>query len=180
MNDQRGRCGRCRWWAVALLAPVLLGPVGVRGEVAALTPEELARCAQRVQTLRGEAPRLVQLNARHAQTRDVINARTAALQAERKALDADDLAGGLDFRQRMEQHTRETLAFNAEIERLKRDVVAIDALKSDYDRDCAQRPYRRADLQGLPESAREAMRAGLAGIRVPYLDQAVPSAAAEP
>lgn len=139
----------------------------------ALTPDALARCASQVQSLREESSRLNQLNARYDGTRKLIDNRSAALQTERDALDPDDLAKGLDFRQRMQRHTDETIAFNAEIEQLKRDVSAIGALRTEYDQNCAQRPYRRADLDALPEAARNAMRAGLAGVQVPYLDPAV-------
>lgn len=170
MNGTRGLLGNQPLLAAALTA--VLGSGVAQAQDQALTREALARCAGQVQTLREEAPRLTQLNASYAEKRRVINARTAALQAERKTIDPDDLAKGLDYRQRMQQHSSETLAFNADIEQLKREVVAIDALKTDYDRNCAQRPYRRSDLETLPESARNAMRAGLSGIQVPYLDPA--------
>ncbi|MGQ0619208.1 MAG: hypothetical protein ACT4QA_04685 [Panacagrimonas sp.] len=151
-----------------LSASVQAGDDGTR-----LTADALARCANQVKTLREESARLMQLNARHDQTRAMINHRSAALQAERDAMSPDDLAKGLDFNQRMIRHTFETATFNQTIAEFKREIIAIDALKTDYDRHCAQRPYRRADLDALPDAAaREAMRAGLSGVQVPYLDPA--------
>lgn len=157
-----------------LFCSALVGVSPARADEApALSREQLATCASLVKTLRAEAPRLTGQSQVYDQRRESINGRTAALQAERKTLDPDDLARGLDFRQRMQAHTAETIAFNEQVEILKREVVAINLSRDRYDRDCARRPYRRADLEALPPEDAAAMRAGLAGIQVPYLDPAI-------
>lgn len=157
----------------AVLCGALVGFAPARAEQAqALSPEQLATCAGLVKALRSEAPRLTGLSHSYDQRRDFINNRSAALQAERKTIDPDDLSRGLDFRQRMQKHTAETIEFNQQVETLKRDVTAINLSRDRYDRECARRPYRRADLEALPADDAEAMRAGLSGVQVPYLDPA--------
>lgn len=141
-------------------------------EAPPLSREQLASCAGLVKALRSEAPRLTGLSQRYDQRRDFIDSRSAALQAERKTLDPDDLSKGLDFRQRMQQHTAETVEFNQQVDALKRDVTAINLSRDRYDLECARRPYRRSDLEALPAEDAAAMRAGLAGVQVPYLDPA--------
>lgn len=166
--------------AAMVLIAIVSASARAGDDATRLTADALARCADQVKTLRQESARLMQLNASHDQTRNRINQRSATLQAERDAMNPDDLAKGLDFNQRMIAHTFETATFNQEIAQFKREIIAIDALKTDYDRNCAQRPYRRADLDALPDPvAREAMRAGLSGVQVPYLDPAALATPAE-
>ena len=138
----------------------------------ALSAEALARCAAQVQTLREESTRINQKNAEYDIRRKAINERTVMLKAERDSPQAKELEPGLAFRKSLEEHHAATLAFNAEIEQIKRDIVAVTALKQDYDTSCANRSYRRADLDAMPEAARTAMRAGLGDVQVPYLDSA--------
>lgn len=169
------RSGIGRPWVgsgIVVLAGVLAGAAAAQEP--ALSREELSRCATQMQTLRAESTRLNTYNAQLDEQRIVINRRRAALDSERAGLDADDLAAGLEFRQRNKQHHEQALAFNAEIEQIKRDINAVNQLKNDYDGGCAQRSYRRSDLDSLPEAARHAMRTGLDGVQVPYLDPATP------
>ncbi len=143
-------------------------------EAPPLSRAELARCASQVQTLRHDAPRLTRTSIEYDQQRLAINRRSAELKTERDNVDPEDLERGLAIRQRLAEHRKRTLAFNARIEQLKRDLEAINALKQDYDRNCARRPYRRDDFEALPTDRQAAMRAGLAGVRVPYLDPDTP------
>ncbi|MGQ0698976.1 MAG: hypothetical protein ACT4PZ_12130 [Panacagrimonas sp.] len=158
--------------ALALTASLTCG--AAQTQAPALSAEQLARCAGQVQSLRDESARIHTLNAQHDRTRDAINARSAALKAERNTIDPDDLDAGLNLRERLAQHTANTLAFNAEIAKIRGEINAVSALKDEYDRNCAQRPYRRTDFDSLPEAARNAMRAGLSGVQVPFLDPASP------
>lgn len=139
---------------------------------APLSPAELSQCAHRVQTLRNDAPRLNLVSERLEARRMQINRRGDNLRAAASGVDRTDLQAGLDLHTRRQQHNAEASAFNAEIEQFKREVNAINALKNDYDRSCAQRPFRRSDLAALPEPTRRAMQMGLADIVVPYLDGA--------
>lgn len=152
----------------ALVAVLACG--SVQAELPPLTADGLARCAAQVQSLRAESQRLVQKNTQIDQRRNFINARTAALDAERAQLPPDQLAAGLDFHTRAKRHREETVAFNAEVEQFKREVIAVNQVKQDYDRSCANRSYRRKDLEAMPETARNAMRIGLSDVQVPYLD----------
>lgn len=159
------------WIGRSALA-VLLATGSVRAEEAPLSVDALAQCATQVQHLRAESVRLKRRNSELDVQRSDINQRSAALQAERARLDPDDLEKGLDYRQRLQEQQAGTLAFNARIEQIRVDIDAINARKLGYDRDCAKRSYRRADLDALPAASREAMRAGLAGVEIPYLDPA--------
>lgn len=161
------------WIGRSALA-VLLATGSVRAEEAPLSVDALAQCATQVQHLRAESVRLKRRNSELDVQRSDINQRSAALQAERARLDPDDLEKGLDYRRRLQQHLADTRAFNAQVEQIRRDIDAVNTLKQDYDRDCAKRSYHRADLDALPAAAREAMRAGLAGVEIPYLDPATP------
>lgn len=163
---------RSRLLAAAFCGGFMGFPPAWADEAPALSREQLGICAGLVKALRSEAPRLTGLSQRYDQRRDFINSRSEALQAERKTIDPDDLSRGLDFRQRMQQHTAETIEFNQQVETLKREVTAINLSRDRYDRECARRPYRRADLEALPAEDAAAMRAGLSGIQVPYLDPA--------
>lgn len=157
-----------QWLAACVVAGFAADHASAEGPP--LSANELARCASQVQTLRGESARIDQLSKQHDQTRARIAQRNAAFQLENQALATDDLKGGLELRQRVQQHNAETSAFNAEIDKIREEITALNALRDDYDRHCARRSYRRADLDHLPEPARNAMRAGLAGVQVPYLD----------
>lgn len=160
-----------RWIAPTLtaIACALAAPQAA-AQSAPLAPDVLARCASQVQQLREESARLTQKNAEIALRRNAINERSAVLKAERDALKTDDAQGGLALRQRLQDHQAQTLAFNAEVENLKSEIRAVNVLKGDYDGTCANRSYRRADLDALPESARNAMRVGLGGVQVPYVE----------
>lgn len=164
-----------RWIAptLAALAYAFLVPhaaAQTAAQSAPLAPDVLARCASQVQQLREESTRLTQKSAEVDVRRNAINERSATLKAERDALKADDLEGGLAVRQRLQDHHAQTVAFNAEVEKLKTEIRGVNGLKRDYDGACANRSYRRADLDALPESARNAMRVGLGGVQVPYIE----------
>lgn len=151
------------------LATCLFVTVGASADSPTLTPQDLARCAAQVETLRTDSATLTQRNAEYEVRRNAINARSAELKAERGAVDPDDLDAGLAMREKLKSHRDFTVAFNADVAKLRADLQALNALKQDYDNRCANRSYRRADLEAMPESARSAMRAGLGGIQVPYL-----------
>lgn len=134
-----------------------------------LSPDALARCATQVQTLRSDSAALTQKNAEYELRRKAINERSSTIKAERDALKPEDVDAGLALRDQIKQHTAQTLAFNADVEQLKREIEAVNVVKRDYDNNCANRPYRPADLETLPEASRNAMRAGLGGVQVPYI-----------
>lgn len=134
-----------------------------------LSKEALSKCASQVQSLRDESARLTQKNAEVDLRRSAINERSAALKTERDNLKPDDLQGGLALRQSLQQHSLDTLAFNADVEKLKSDIRAVNEVKKDYDGNCANRSYKRADLDALPEAAQSAMRNGLGGVQVPFI-----------
>lgn len=160
--------GIVRW---ATLATGLVLASAVQAEPGPLTAQDLARCAAQIETLRTDSELLTQRNIDYDVRRQAINARSAALKAERDNVDPANLEAGLAVREKLKVHHDQTLAFNADVEKLRRDINALNALKRDYDSRCAGRPYRRADLQAMPESARTAMGGGLAGVRVPYIEQ---------
>lgn len=132
----------------------------------------LRECAARVQTLRSESPGLLRQSAALEARRQVLDGQAQALQAEAARADPDALEAQLALRQRRQQHNAEAQAFNDEIARQRQQIDALNVLKRSYERDCADRPYRRADLEALAPAAREAMRAGLDDIEVPYVDPA--------
>ena len=136
---------------------------------APLAPDALARCATQVQTLRQESARLLQTNSEYEVRRNTYNARSATLKAERDALTPDDLAAGLAWKQRQQEHQAQLVAFNADVEKLKTDIRAVNVVKREYDAGCAGRPYRQDDLKALPEPMRNAMTSGLGGVEVPTL-----------
>lgn len=161
--------------AIVMLAATLSG-LGALSPASAnevpLDRAALNSCATQVHNLRVESIRLTQKNSELEPRRRAINERSAALKAERDAVPADDFDRAMAVRQSLQEHHAQTLAFNAQIEQLKREIVAVNTLKQDYDRACANRPYRRSDLAALPEAQRTAMQAGLDGVQVPYLDPA--------
>lgn len=148
-------------------AALILGLSGAHAASAQaprLEAGELAVCATRVQHLRQESTRLHEAVARLDRRRDALNARTASL--DRMAVDGDAMA----LHDARTRHNDEVQAFNAEIERLRYELGAVNQVKSEYTRDCSGRPYRREDLASLTPTAQNAMRAGLSDITVPYLD----------
>ena len=155
--------------AAALLA-LLMGPGTALANETPMSPTELAACAQQVQTLRSDAPRLNAWSQQIEARRSTINARGDSLKLDAAQQQKNDLEAGIALHDRRQQHNAEASAFNAEIERFKREVNAINVLKNQYDRACSTRPFRRADLMALPEAQRRAMQMGLADVVVPYLD----------
>ncbi len=155
--------------ALALVASVASAQQQPQKKPAALAPDALARCAGQVQTLRQESGRLVQTNSEYEVRRNAYNERTATLKAERDALQPDDLAGGLAWKQRQQDHQAQLVTFNADVEKLKSDIRAVNVVKREYDSSCAGRSYRPEDLKALPEPARSAMSNGLGGVQVPTL-----------
>lgn len=161
-----------RWILPAAAAlSVLFASPSAWAEPAPLAADALARCATQVDSLRSESARLTQKNAEFDARRNSINARTASLRAERDQVPANDLQAGLAMREKLKEHHEQTIAFNASVETLKREIEAVNVLKREYDSQCANRPYRRADLEALPAAQQAAMRAGLSGVQVPYIGQ---------
>lgn len=139
-----------------------------------LTLDALSRCASQVQTLRSESERITRASAAMDQRRDAINERSAQLERERDQPTGDDLASGLEFQQRMIKHQTQVVMFNSEIESLRGEITALNALKFDYEQRCARRPYKRSDLEKLPQADQQAMRTGLNDVKVPYIDPESP------
>jgi hypothetical protein len=167
---QRENDAMNRWTlSAAATLGLLLGSPALQAESAPLSAEALARCANQVHTLRDESGRLTAKNAEFDQRRTAINQRSVALKAEREQVPPNDLQAGLAMREKLKLHHEQTLAFNASVEQLKREIDSLNALKRDYDGNCASRSYRRADLEALPSAHQEAMRAGLGGVQVPYI-----------
>lgn len=137
-----------------------------------LTLPELQRCASQVQQLRQDSARLTQQSSQLAAERDAINQRSAALTAEDARTAQTDLKNGLALHQRRMDNQAQAVALNARLAPLHREIDSLNLLKADYDRNCSGRPYRRAELDTLPEAQRVAMRAGMSDLRVPYIDPA--------
>lgn len=135
-----------------------------------LGAEALAQCAQQVRHLRSEAPRLLARNAQLDVQRESIQQRQRAMTAEAQGIGSEDLKAGLDYSERRRVLNDEAKAFNLEIERIKNEIRAINAVKQQYAANCAQRSYRRSDFERLDPEAQAAMRAGLEGIEVPYTE----------
>lgn len=139
-----------------------------------MTREELAGCAERIQRLRAESPRLLARNAELDQRLERIQAERRRLDAESAGLDRGDFERGLAIRARREQLNDEARALNAEVFRLREDIQAIGAVKAEYDRVCAGRLLDRRDVATLTEAQQAALRAGLADIQVPFLAPGLP------
>ena len=135
-----------------------------------LSAEALARCASKVEHLRSEAPRLLARSDAADVQRESIRQRQQAMSEEARGIGSDDLRAGLDYSERRRLLNEEARAFNAGIEGLRREIDAINVVKQQYHAQCAQRPYRRADFERLSQAAQAAMRAGLEGIEVPYIE----------
>ena len=165
-----------RWTTTAMGAALMLGTGLAAAADAALTAPELARCANQVEHLRNESARLTTWNTQLDARRIVINSRAADLDKEGASLPKDDLKRGLDYVERRKSHQAEAVKFNAEIDQIRKDITAVNIVKDEYDRNCADKSYRRSDLEALPAGPRTAMQAGLAGVAVPYLDPSAPVA----
>lgn len=155
------------------LAVALLVPASVNAQPAP-TPEplsaaQLAVCADRVLRMRSDSAPLLQRNAQLAERRDAVEARRAALNEQAALTSRDDLEAGLARRQAQQQLNAEALAVNRDMQALRVAVAEISAVRADYDRECAGRPYRRRELEALPLPQQDAMRAGLGGVQVPEL-----------
>ena len=163
------KCPRTR--AAALAALLCASAVAqAQATEAPLNPAELAQCAQQVQTLRHDAPRLNAQSERLEARRTQITARGEKLKADVAAGQTDQLHANLALRERRQQHNAEASAFNGEIAQFVREVNALNLLKDQYDRNCSTRPFRRNDLQALPPEARRAMQMGLSDVVVPYVE----------
>lgn len=161
---------RAAFILLALLAAGVTGAQPAPGPTPnPLSAEELAVCSQRVLRMRTESAPLLQLNASLGQRRDAIEARRAALARQAELISPDDLEAGLERRRAQQQLNAEALAVNRDMQGMREAVAELSGVRADYDRQCAQRPYRRRELEALPLPQQEAMRAGLAGIQVPEL-----------
>lgn len=145
-----------------------------------LSLPELQRCSGQVQQLRADSAKLTQQSQQLNAERDAINQRTAALTAEDAKTAQTDLKNGLALHQRRMDNQAQAAALNARIAPLRREIDSLNLVKADYDRNCSGRPYRRADLESLPESQRSAMRAGMGDVQVPYIDPASLATATTP
>ncbi len=159
-------------WMIGLAASGLMGLNVAMADSEPLSRESLARCASQVQTLRDESTRLTRESTALDRRREGIEERSAQLRLERENPVQDDLEAGLDFRQRQIEHKAQTVAFNADIQTLRDQITALNALKFDYEQRCAKRAYRRADLESLSSEDQSAMREGLGDVKVPYIDPA--------
>lgn len=159
----------CPIGLLAAITAVVLSAGTAQAQNAPLTREALAGCAAQVLQLRQDSAlqtgRAAQLDAQ----RIALNQRSDALAAEDVRLQPDNLKAGLDLHQRRLQNQQQATALNAQVAQLRVDIDGLNRLRRDYDQRCSQRPYRRADLDALPEAARSAMRAGLGDVQVPYL-----------
>lgn len=117
-----------------------------------LTPGELAKCAVQVQQLRAESARLNQQAAANNIRRDEL---AAMLNTQNKPV--DDLIS----------YNRQASAFNQTMVDFRQEVAEINTVKQNYDAQCANRSYRRSELNALPPEQANAMRTGLADVRVP-------------
>jgi len=159
-----------------LTAAVLAGCAAAHA-ASPLSADELAVCANHVQQLRSESARLLERNAQLDTERERILARSRALEAAPQQTELDQR---LTLHQQRTQHRDETIAFNLKIERIRAEIAALNETWRDYDARCANRPYSRRDLEQLPPAARDAMRAGLADVRVPYIPDAMPTPESAP
>jgi outer membrane murein-binding lipoprotein Lpp len=154
--------------SLMLAVPLLAG--AAHAQVEPLGAGALAQCAQQVQQLRSEAPRLLARNAQLDVQRESIRRRQHAMSEEAKGIGSGELEAGLDYSERRRVLNDEARTFNAEIERIRGEIDAINAVKQQYTANCAQRSYRRSDFERLSPEAQAAMRAGLEGIEVPYIE----------
>lgn len=139
----------------ALLTMAALATPLAAQEPPAMSASELARCASQVQTLRAESIRLNQVAAENRQRREALAALRATTEKSPENLVS---------------YNRQATEFNAHMDQFRSDVTALNVTKDAYDRACANRSYRRADFNALPQDKQAAMQAGLADIRVPQLE----------
>lgn len=146
-----------------------------------LNAGELAGCAERVGHLRAESARLLQQNGRLDTRRASLLERRRVLESE-AAPRADGLNANLARYERRQQLEDEMTVFNEQIERIRGEIAALNGVWKEYDARCANRAYRRGDLERLPPDAQRAMRAGLADVQVPYIParMSAPAGAAAP
>lgn len=123
-----------------------------------LTVDELRECARMVKTLR-------QRSAAIHERLQQMDQRRAALARQRARMQQSDK----NNQKAWAQYNEAAAAFNDDMARIRSDIRAINAVKRRYDRHCANQPYRDATLQKLPANLQEAMKAGLANVRVPYM-----------
>lgn len=162
--------------AALFLGLTLALPVSAQseGQPEPLSPQDLSRCSQQIQTLRDESKRLLAASEAADKKRNAINARTAELANARAEPGDAELESGLSLAQARIEHQSMVVLFNKEVEALRGEITAVNALKFDYEQRCAGRPYRRADLEKLDAEAQAAMRSGLNNVKVPYLDPNAP------
>jgi hypothetical protein len=162
-----------RWIAAstALGWSALIAGTQAYAQAEALSAAELRRCAAQVQELRAESARLIRVSEGLEARRPDLNRRLAELRVERETLNPEDLKAGLDFHARQERQQQDAIAFNAEMDTMKRDMRRINQVKRDYDRRCAKRSFHNDDLMALTEAERHAMLMGLSGVEVPYVDE---------
>lgn len=157
--------------SAAVLAGLLSAPLpAVHAEGTPLTHDQLQQCATQVQQLRADSARLTRASFDANAQKSAYEARAQALQAEGAALAPEDVQALTDLNARRQRHNQDLLAFNAQIQQLRSAITALNAVHTEYDRNCSNRPYRRSDFNGLSPTAQQAMRAGLADVTVPYLD----------
>ena len=140
-------------------------------DAGALTRDELNRCATQVQTLRSESARLTSESFDANAQKSAYDARSMQLRAEAEALAADDFKGSLALAEKQKRHNADLATFNARIALLRQQITEINAVRTQYDQNCSNRPYRRTDFHGMPEASQQAMRAGLSDVAVPYFDE---------
>jgi hypothetical protein len=151
-----------------LAVPLLAG--AAQAQVEPLASEALMQCASKVLQLRTEAPQLLARSEQSDLQRESILQRQRALTEEAQGIGSEDLRAGLDYSERRRLLNEEASAFNTAMAQLRAEIDAINVVKQHYHASCAQRPYRRSDFERLSPEAQAAMRAGLDGIEVPYIE----------
>lgn len=140
-------------------------------DAGALTRDELHRCATQVQALRSESARLTNESFDANAQKSAYEAKSMQLTAEAEALKPDDMKGSLALAEKQKQHNADLAVFNAKIAQLRKQITEINAVRTQYDQNCSNRPYRRTDFHGMPDASQQAMRAGLSDVTVPYFDE---------
>ena len=137
----------------------------------ALSRDELNHCATQVQALRSESTRLTSESFDANAQKSAYEARSMQLKAQAEALQPDDMKGSLALLEEQKQHNADLAAFNARIAQLRKQITEINTVRTQYDQNCSNRPYRRTDFYGMPETSQKAMQAGLSDVTVPYIDK---------
>lgn len=125
-----------------------------------LGAEALAECAERVQHLREESARL-------NRAADEFEQRRQALAEQHASIDGGQ---GVEASGRLLEYNKQAESFNEDIAAFRDEVMAVNDTKQWYHDNCANRSYRRSDLEALPAAQAAAMRAGLADVEVPYIE----------